>query len=175
MEILINFGGFYHSIHSDRIDSLIEMNLEWGEDLQQDGFDTVNWRETYIDYSKQYVEMLNEELYLNLSFVGLNSPKFYNYTTDKIVAKVNKEDEKTLLEYTYNDDFLEWANPRLTSCSGFHSFYDGIKGLLKKSKQDETDKEVLLGLIVDWLITKENINDYVYDLYFEIIYNELQN
>ena len=175
MEIFINFGGFYHSIHSDIIDGRIETNLDWGEDLQQDGFDAVNWRETFIDYSKEYVYRLNEELDLNLSFVGLNSPKYYNYTTDKIIAKVNEEDKKTLSRYIYDSDFLDWADPRLTSCDGFHSFYNGIKGLLQMAQHYEKDQEVLIGLVIDWLITKEEINDNIYDLEIEIIYNELQN
>lgn len=176
MEIFIDFGGFYHSVHSDRIDDKIEMNLEWGEDLQQDGFDEVNYRETYIDYSKEYINLINNKLDLNLSFVDLNSPRFYNYTTDKIVAKVNKEDQKTLSKYIYDDDFLKWANPRLTSRDGFISFYDGIKGLLEMAQHYEKDQEVLIGLVVDWLIETElETSDLYYDLEFEIIYNELQN
>lgn len=175
MKVFIDFGGFYHSIHSHIIEDRIEMDLEWGEDLQEDGFDSVNWRETFIDYSKEYIYRLNEELDLNLSFIDLYSPRFYNYTTDKIVVKVNEEDEKTLFKHTYNNDFLEWANPRLTSRSGFHSFYDGIKGLLQMAQHYEKDREVLIGLVIDWLITKEEINDNIFDLEIEIIYNELQN
>ena len=175
MEIFINFGGFYESIHSNIIDEQIEVQLEWCEDLQEDGFDSVNWRETFIDYSKEYVYRLNEELDLNLSFVGLNSPKYYNYTTDKIIVKVNKEDKKTLSKYIYDIDFLDWADPRLTSRDGFTSFYDGIKGLLEMAQHYEKDQEVLIGLVIDWLIIKEEINDNIFDLQFEISYNELQN
>jgi hypothetical protein len=29
--------------------------------------------------------------------------------------------------------------------------------------------------VIDWLITKEEINDNIFDLEIEIIYNELQN
>jgi hypothetical protein len=175
MEIFIDFGGFYESIHSYRIGDRIEMDLDWHPDFQCDEIGSVNWRETFIDYSKEYVYRLNQELDLNLSFVDLHSPKYYNYTTDKIIAKVNEEDKKTLSRYIYDSDFLEWANPRLTSRSGFHSFYNGVKGLLEMAQHYEKDQEVLIGLVIDWLITKEEINDNIFDLEIEIIYNELQN
>jgi len=176
MEIFIDFGGFYESIHSNIIEEHIEMQLEWGEDLQEDGFDSVNWRETFIDYSKEYVHRLNNELDLNLSFIDLNSPKYYNYNTDKIVVKVNDEEVNTLFKLTKDNNFLEWENPpfNFTSCDGFNSFYNGIKGLLEDAKEDQKHKEVLIGLVIDWLITKEGINDNIYDLEFEIKYNELQ-
>ena len=89
---------------------------------------------------------------------------------------MSEEEVNTLFKHTYNNDFLDWANPRLTSRSGFHSFYDGIKGLLEMAQHYEKDKEVLIGLIVDWLIETEiEASDLYYDLEFEIIYNELQN
>ena len=43
---LIDFGGFYHSIHSDVIDDKIEY-------FESINFDSVNYKETCNNYKKQ--------------------------------------------------------------------------------------------------------------------------
>ena len=170
MEIFIDFGGFYHSRHSDSIDNQIERDLEWGDDLDEDGFDNVDWKATHEEYGQEYVYRLNNELDLNLEFNAIHSPKYYNYTTEKIAAYVGDVDEQRIFNHVDDKDFLEWANPFLTSRDGFHSFYDGINGLIEMAKIDGEAYAVLLGMIVDWLIHDNEINDDIFDLEFEVKY-----
>ena len=78
----INFGGFYNSIHSDIIDIYIEdMKYNWED---------VNYKATYKNYSESYIKVLNNILDTNLIFKALNSPKFYNYSTDVINVELSK-------------------------------------------------------------------------------------
>ena len=85
----IHFEGFYDSEHSDNIDLKIEY-------FELD-FDNINWKETHINYSKEYVKALNDMLDLDLKFVSLNSPSYYNYETDKIEVSINRDD---ILKFT---------------------------------------------------------------------------
>jgi hypothetical protein len=107
--------------------------------------------------------------HLNLEFVGIDSPKYYNYRTDKIIAKINDEDIERLMVFVDYVEFYEYANPRLTSCSGFISFYNGLDDLIERSKNDDDDKAILLGMICDYLIEVNEVNEDIYELEYDII------
>ena len=157
IEINIDFGGFYNSIHSDNIDWKIESE-EWN-------FDTVLWLETQKSYCESYIDRLNNKLDLELKYIGLDSPKYYNFTTDKIIAQIDRQFAvNKLLPLTYDKNFLNWANPLLKSRDGFRSFYDGIADLIKKSMDNDTEFEILMAMVVDWLIDDHCINEEIYDL-----------
>ena len=80
----VNFGGFYNSIHSDIISTCVaDMEYNWEE---------LNYEATYNEYSKRYIKVLNNILDTNIIFKALNSPKYYNYTTDYIVTDISKKD-----------------------------------------------------------------------------------
>jgi len=177
----IDFGGFYYSVHSQNIDWQIETQYEWefdvsgvqaGETLAQFE-DKVNWKSTYIDYGKNYINRLNNHFDLELEFVGIDSPKYYNYRTDLIVVNVGDVDEVRIHNNLIDDDdFKSWADPQLTSYDGFTSFYDGIDGLIKESKQDYKSYGILLRMMVEYLIWRDSINEEIHDLEYEVIYNE---
>ena len=177
MEIVIEFGGFYHSVHSENIDWKIEQDYEW--EFEEGGeqaapsldkwHDKVNWKSTYNDYGNEYINRLNNHFDLELEFVAIHSPRYYNFTTDKIITKVGDVDEQRLYNYIEDQDFLDWADPLLTSRDGFTSFYDGIKGLINADNYDA--HQILIGMVIDYLIWRDLINDEIYDLEYEIIYN----
>tara|TARA_R110002126_G_C10102913_1_gene466382 strand:+ start:298 stop:531 length:234 start_codon:yes stop_codon:yes gene_type:complete len=73
---------------------------------------------------------------------------------------------------TENESFIEWADPQLRSREGFSSFYNGILDLISKAKDDESVEALLIGMIVDWQIEEGNINDDIYELEYELDYNE---
>jgi predicted transcriptional regulator len=68
-----------------------------------------------------------------------------------------------------NDEFKEWANPQLQSRSGFHSFYNGVDDLIERSKDDDNDKAILLGMVCNYLIEVMEVNEDVYELEYDII------
>jgi len=72
-----------------------------------------------------------------------------------------------------DDDFLMWANPQLQSSSGFISFYNGIDDLIERAKNDDDDKANLLGMVCNYLIELNEVNEYLYELEYDII--ELNN
>jgi hypothetical protein len=155
----IHFEGFYHSQHSDNIDTEIE-NFELD-------FEKINWKETYIDYSKEYVKALNEMLNIDLKFVSLNSPSYYNFETDKIEVSINRDDIlKLKKEYNYKKEFVDYVNEQTKSYDGFMSFYKDFEAV-------KNDSEMNLVYIFKYILCEyaNDIQEDSFELDFEIIEN----
>ena len=157
-EIHLNFGGFYQN-HDMYIESMIEnfdINIE-----------SVDFEATYKNYAAEWVNTFNSEHDLNLEFIGINSPRFYNYSTDKIKVNIDHLECHILKRnYIKDTEFIAYANERLTSQSGFISFYDGLEDLKEKAKGNKSDYILLIELILDFIIDS---NDEIYIHEFEII------
>ena len=159
MEIQIEFGGFY-GFHDDYIqDRCDTLSIDT---------DDVNWRRTFVHYSVAWVHRFTDMTGIELFFIGLDSPRYYNYRTDNIMAKVLPDVAQHLITYI-NNEFKEWANPQLTSCSGFHSFYNGIDDLIERAKKDADEMAILLGMICNYLIEVMEVNEDIYELEYDII------
>jgi len=159
MEIQIDFGGFYH-YHDEYIDGKCDM---YSIDT-----DKIDWGKTFVQYSVAWLHRFTDKTGIELFFAGLDSPRYYNYTTDKIKANVVPDVSNQLLTYI-NDDFKEWANPQLVSRSGFMSFYNGVDDLIERANDDDDDKSILLGMVCNYLMELMEVNDDIYDLEYDII------
>ena len=156
---LIDFGGFYHSIHSELIDDRIE-SFEIDEDK-------VNYKETCNNYCIEFINSINDMLELNLKFIKIDSPKFYNFTTDKIEVEINENDFNKLKDiYLNSNEFIDYVNENSKSCSGFISFYNGFNEVIKED-------EVLLQYMFDYILKEyaDEIEYYIFEMDFEIIEN----
>ena len=157
-EIYLNFGGFY-GYHDEYIDLLIkcfEINP-----------DSVDYSETYKDYATEWLNTFNSEHDFDFKFIGIDSPRFYNYSTDKIKVKVDALQCHVLKrDYTKNIDFITYANERLKSSSGFVSFYDGLTDLRQKAKENDSDYILLIEMILDFIIDS---NEPIFINEFEIV------
>lgn len=159
MEIQIDFGGFY-GFHNDYIEDRCDiLNID---------SDDVNWSRTFVQYSVAWTHRFTNMTGIELFFIGLDSPRYYNYRTDNIMAKVLPDVVEHLMTYI-NDEFKEWANPQLQSSSGFHSFYNGVDDLIERSKDDDDDKAILLGMVCNYLIEVMEVNEDIYELEYDII------
>lgn len=156
---LIDFGGFYHSIHSDEIDHRIE-SFEIDEDK-------VNYKETCNSYCIEFIDSINDMLELNLKFIQIDSPKFYNFTTDKIEAEINENDFSKLKDtYLSNQEFIDYIELNSKSYSGFISFYNSFNEVIKED-------EILLQYMFNYILKEyaDEIENYIFELDFEIIEN----
>tara|TARA_R110000824_G_scaffold357640_1_gene545215 strand:- start:754 stop:1251 length:498 start_codon:yes stop_codon:yes gene_type:complete len=154
---LLEFGGFYESIHSDNVENQIE---SWGYDWEK-----VDYRKTCIDYSKNLLDYLNFELDFNLEFIDLISPKEYNFTTDKIECSISeKEFKKLKKEYINNKTFIDWLDNDSKSYDGFVSFYSGAKEVIKEN-------EILLQYIFRYINLENDDLDLDFEFDIELIKN----
>lgn len=162
----INFGGFYCSIYSEIIDSIIASEIEEGY-IKND--DDINYNHLYKSVSEKILENI-EYNYLdyNLDFIGLSSPKYYNYTTDKIIASINEEDYNEVSKKFLSDKlFISYANETSKSYDGFISFYNGIEEIKK-------EPSILMEYIFNFIINNED--DFVYyasEDINEVVYSNL--
>lgn len=168
MEIQIEFGGFY-GYHEEYIDCRIEQfndGVIYEDELID--YDNIDWNATFKDYAENWLHRFNNYANLSLEFVGIDSPKFYNFRTDRIIAKVNNADINDLMLFIVNDEFKEWADPQLKSYDGFISFYNGVDDLIERAKDDD-DKAILLGMVCNYLIELNGVNEDIYELEYDII------
>lgn len=152
-EILINFGGFYNSIH----DAQIENQFEACEDNIDFESQDRNFTKTQINYSKEYLKkieqfLFNEKIEVKLNFVKIESPREYNFETDKIVVNILKNHQKSIINFVNNKfavELIELVRKQTTPTSGYRPFY--------------TFNEIY----------KENINDLLLEACLEIICNQI--
>lgn len=126
--ITIPFTGFYETIHGSKIDDHLEYYTEsLSIEQAQDIFENVkiDFKRFKHDYSESYVKAFCSEydLLKGLEFESVESPKFYNYSTDRIFCNITPE----LIEFLWNQidlkTFDEIVKARFTSRDGFASFY----------------------------------------------------
>lgn len=164
IETVVNFGGFYESIHSDIIDTYIEM-MEYN-------WEDVNYISTFEIYSKDYIKVLNNKLDTNISFKALVSPKYYNFSTDYINVDISKKDILKLFKYIKEEELKEEVfniiKDSSTSKDGYVAFYE-YKDFFKKENLDIL-VECMLDVIIENL--QEDMVEELQSNYLEIILNE---
>lgn len=125
MLTVIPFSGFYHSVHDEMIQSHLERDFENNENLLYKAIDCVDWREVQTAYAKGYAQnFANCFGLLSLRFESLQSPREYNFETDRIFCHIDCVEVKRILSKTDRKVFEQKACEMFTSRSGFVSFYD---------------------------------------------------
>lgn len=126
----IPFSGFYCSLHESALDNALEqMFLDRASGcyayngLIDRAQNACNWQDVMREYAKEYAEQFSREFNIPLEFNSLESPRFYNFTTDRIFCRVPLE-VCTRLESELPDNALaDQAREMFTSRDGFTSFY----------------------------------------------------
>jgi hypothetical protein len=119
------FPGFYESELDWMIDNEIEMEMEEpGESWEQVDART-DYRKAMVEISKQWLNRFNAETGYNLEFGNLESPREYNFTTDKVLAYISLEEVEKAREICGKNlnEFDEFLQENFTSYDGFISFY----------------------------------------------------
>ena len=139
----IPFQGFYNSLYSYAIDSEIESSLDWyteDYDLSESQRDTLangylekNTSEFYYNVSKDYAEAFIYEierdtgLSLNARFESMESPREYNFQTDRLFIELPEASALAFVDYilaNHKEELEQLIAQRFTSCSGFWSNYN---------------------------------------------------
>lgn len=132
IETTIPFSGFYESVHLSLIESAIESMFsdDSGGSLGlENAFnDLCDFRKVFYSYAQCYAENFSVAFKIpSLKFETLESPREYNFTTDRVFCKISMEDVKAIYERLSNTEgrkvFEDVAKSMFTSRSGFYSFY----------------------------------------------------
>jgi len=132
MNIRIDFGGFYGSIHEALIDNLIEC-YDDDDDYIKPGIDLcdhIDYQKTFDNYIHSYCSALTDFIFyeydLDIEYknITLDSPKYYNYQTDVIYCGTLKKDQTKLNKKLLKDqDFIDYLKEAVKSYDGYISFY----------------------------------------------------
>jgi hypothetical protein len=125
---LVPFAGFYYSVHDKHIDYCEEVLMqdidgEVNSKLYEMFWDDIDYREVHSKYAARFTEWLSHYLGVRLEFEEMRSPRFYNFETDRIFAKLSRADFCKLLKKVRGARLKKMAEDMFTSRSGFISFY----------------------------------------------------
>jgi hypothetical protein len=129
-EAILPFDGFYESCHDRNLDDALEnMFTDWdgneevNESLLEKAFNDIEWKQVHLAYSQMYMRELLDKLEIEAQFVTLESPRYYNFETDRIVVSMSEKSLLDLRSRVNNDTLVKRIEERFTSRSGFISFY----------------------------------------------------
>ena len=135
MIISIKFGGFYGGPHDQKVDSMVNIYEFEGEEFDK-------YSELYEEYAKNYVDFLNYELGLDMKFVELDRPRFYNYRTDEIVVEIDDNEvdryiarvDDYMEEAGMREDLEEYIIEKTTRSDGYIPYYTKDEVLMAENK-----------------------------------------
>ena len=127
---VIPFSGFYDSIHDDAIDLAIESLFEdnsgdCNSSLIEHFYrsNCIDYGEVRTTYAKDYVQAFAIATGLQLIFDELDSPKEYNFQTDRIFVKIAPKSVIELFAKADKNALRDRIRKDYTSRSGFISYY----------------------------------------------------
>lgn len=169
------FKGFYGSNYESYIDNEVNQILD---DTGKD-YDCFDWQFDFEGLAKSVTELTTEYikenlpgLILDINFVELISPKYYNYSNDKILVDIDFnlysllktcKDSEELLKNNIKKDF--------TPSSGWlpylSSEYEDWLNTLKNPESNLKDFEVMVPCVIEYLLDTEDFEYFIFDrLYF---------
>ncbi|WP_426688437.1 hypothetical protein [Rhodanobacter ginsengiterrae] len=125
----IPFAGFYGSQHDAELDYAMEAMFSNDQGDPNRGLtdrvsSTCHWSAVRRVYAKEYAESFCEEVGIrHARFESMDSPKFYNFETDRVFMELPLEEVQRLMRETSTASLDQVAAERHTCRSGFISFY----------------------------------------------------
>lgn len=126
----IPFSGFYESHHDAELDDALDrMFSDRGTGCTVNGplrdraLGACQWGLVHGNYAAEYARALAEKFKIAMKFESLQSPREYNFATDRIFCEIELEEVKRIRSATDEKAFRDEARNRFTSRSGFISFY----------------------------------------------------
>ena len=198
-DLIINipFAGFYESLYSSEIDSLEEREAEHFEEYRQeeDGIpshlrldaeevreiliEVVDYKALHEKMAESYTDAFNfvisEDLGLELGlrFEKMDSPREYNFTTDRIFAYISQEVVAELFkrsEVNEHRALAEVIKDRFTSYDGFISGYrNDLQVWLDKPLEDWDHNELDTLLIANMRLSGVDSGDLEERVYYRCV------
>ena len=168
METTIPFSGFYEA-HSHVLDDALSLLFtdDQGElvssVLLERAESQADWRAIREGNCKAYLDGFVEEYGIEVTFKLLDSPKYYNYDTDRIFAEISLDEVKRLYKAVRKGDLNTVIKDKFTSHSGFSSHYPN--DIREWSKDLSTWDHNQIGTLIEAYI--EYNGNYEFDFDFE--------
>lgn len=170
--MLIPFPGFYETDLSEELDRAEEMSaesiVEHGESCGLDVrevcdalYFTSNYSAAFQHVAQKYAEefanFVNTETGtltpFNFTFESMDSPKEYNFSTDRVYVTLSLEDFQRMYDRTDRAIFARIVRDTFTSRSGFASFYSNDAEVWHKKSLATWDHNEAGTLLRAYLLT----------------------
>ena len=115
MQSTIPFRGFYNSIHDAAFDSALEQE---GREVGD-----VDWSRVFHAYAAEFAKQFLHEINIQGQFDLLESPREYNFTTDRIFVDIPLPEVVRMRAEVDPETLSRVAAERHTSRPGFLSYY----------------------------------------------------
>jgi hypothetical protein len=173
----LNFGGFYDTIHDSIVEDAVAFSIDAIDEDNENDWENEdlinfsNWDAYKSEYCKEWVSLLNDKLGTNIVFTAVDSPREYNFTTDKIIAHISIKDTLALFNLIKDNDLkyevIEMIETRTTAYDGYTPYYN-YEDLFKSENRD-----FLIEIMVEVLL-ESYIGDTIYvEDFCPIIDNEV--
>lgn len=196
LSVEIPFSGFYHSLWSDAVDSeessyaehrAEQDREEIAEELRLSAddyagflFDCTDYSTVYTEVARSYVSafesVVNEQtgLALGLKFEEMQSPREYNFTTDRIFCNISYMMALRMMVRSRKDGHKMLAKiiaERFTSYDGFISSYrNRLDSWLAKPLADWDHNELGTLLRAVWALSPDfDDRDWNLAVYYELV------
>ena len=164
----IPFSGFYNSWHSDEIDTTLSRMFEDDHGntptMFNNAWETIDYSAAYKEYAKEYMTAFADEFNLSLKFDELNSPKEYNFTTDRIFAFINQQDINRMLDDIDLENLNDKIKQKFSSYDGLRSHYPNALNKWPKNVSEWDHNQI--GTLIETYI-EHQLND-IFDSYQEL-------
>ena len=131
-QITLPFVGFYGSILSDALDNIVENYDEYAEHTSQ------TWSAIYEQVAKNYADRYNElfleetGINLQIEFVKLWSPRFYNFETDRIYVTADEDSLEKVITKIGISEVRKKLREQYKPHSGFSPFSSTLEAIEKE-------------------------------------------
>lgn len=140
----IPFSGFYDTCHSDQLERSLGVSDDdfyyaRQEDEQNtppdkreypteeelnERYESIDWPTVQKDYVEQYAANFANEYKIQLEFDASSSPRFYNFTNDRIFCYISPDEVTRIFKATNKEKLRALIKEHYTSRDGFSSHYD---------------------------------------------------
>jgi hypothetical protein len=180
LEIQLPFDGYYSSVWDQGLDSEMEQYAENYEETDREEYgdagleasdfcdifmETVEWKKCHDSVNRAVVDAIQQvlddelDIKINLTFSCMESPRFYNFSTDRLFAKISRADVAKLVRIVRSDRYetlREVLKDRHTSRSGFSSFYSNDLATWLGKRVSDWDHNELESLLLAAAETRAN-------------------
>lgn len=160
LTIQLPFSGFYHSIHDAHIDSVIECYTQDNDsEALSDAFYNMTYDGIWEAVSKHYTQAYDQvfydkyDIWLDVEFSHITSPRFYNFETDKLYVSIKEDVLKQVIALLDDAEIQKVLNEKYRTQDGFICF-DSTKQAIK-----DKDYSLFTADLLNMLLPEDEVID----------------
>ena len=167
------FPGFYNTELEAVIDSELEQQAEYGGEELEAVFDRYNFQAGMVSIAQEWVEAFARRAKVRLQFEQMESPKEYNFRTDRAFALIDPEEVKRIEPARHSEAFAQVLADWFSSCDGFCSFYSNDPdGKEWQKPVEQWDHNQLSALLAAYVMQSQDGEELRDRLFYDVAESE---